>query len=206
MKMTDEQKIMFDELTRLQKACAMERLKDPMASNGTIYIRATKKMNITNHSARVYGHNVLNHADVVAFLDTFNVEASDESIMGREELMLRLSKIARHQLDDVVQIIHPEQQMMDVESGEIYEGQTAWAIRRDADMSLVTELTKGKDGLKVKTHSATEAMKQLAALQGFNAPAKTELSGPGGAAIQIHDLSDDDFALKLAALGLGDGD
>lgn len=204
MKMTDEQKILFDKMTNKQQACALKRLEDNLAPNGEIYKRATGRHNITNDSARVYGYKILNHPDTVAFLDTFNIEASDESIMSREEMMLRLTKIARHQITDVIQIINPEQQLMDVESGEIYEGQSAWAVRSDADTSLITELTKGKDGLKVKTHNAVDAMKQLAAMQGFNAPTKTEISGPGGAPVQTHELSDEEFAEQLATLGLSD--
>lgn len=206
MKMSDEQKIIFDGLTRLQKLCAMERIKDVRASNGTIYIRASGRTDIIKDTAAAYGYKILNHPSVVAFLDTFKVEYIDDSIMSREEMIIRLTSIARHKLSDVIDVIHPKQQMMDVSSGEIYEGQSSWAIRRDADMSLVTELVKGKDGLKVKTQSATDAMKQLAAMQGFNAPTKTEISGPGGAAIQTHELSDEDFAEQLASLGLSDDD
>ena len=204
MKMTDEQKIMYDGLTRLQKLCAMERIKDKVASNGTIYIRASERYDMIKDAAASYGYKILNHPRVVEFLNSFNVEFIDDSIMSREEMAIRLTKIARHKLSDVIDVIHPEQQMMDVESGEIYEGQSSWAIRRDADMSLVTELTKGKDGLKVKTMSAADAMKQLAAMQGFNAPTKTEISGPGGTAVQTHELSDEEFADQLAKLGLSD--
>lgn len=204
MKMTDEQKILFDNMTSKQQACALKRLEDHSASNGEIYKRATGRYNITNDSARVYGYKILNHPDTVAFLDTFNIESSNESIMSREEMMLRLTNIARHQITDVVQIINPEQQLMDMVTGEIYEGQSAWSVRADADTSLITELSKGKDGLKVKTHSAVDAMKQLAAMQGFNAPTKTEISGPGGSPVQTHELSDEEFADQLAKLGLTD--
>ena len=204
MKMTDEQKLMFDGLTRLQQLCSLERLKDPLAKNGDIYRRASKKDNVTDINARVSGFRILNDPSVVKFLDSFDIEASDEAIMNREEMMLRLTKIAQHSATDVVQVISPEQNLMDVETGEIFEGQSAFAIKRDADMSLVNEITKGKDGIKVKTHSQVEAMKQLAQLQGFNAPTKTEISGPDGGPIQTHELSDDEFAESLAKLGIDD--
>lgn len=204
MKMTTDQKLLFDNLTKLQQLAALERLKDPLAKNGDIYKRASKKNNISEHNARVYGYNVLNHKDVIKFLDTFNVEASDEAIMTREEMLLRLTKIAQHSATDVVQVIHNEQQMIDAETGEIFEGQSAFAIKRNADMSLVNEITKGKDGIKVKTYSAVEAMKQLAQLQGFNAPTKTEITGAEGGPIQTKELTDEEFKKSLASLGIID--
>lgn len=206
MRMTDEQKLMFDGLTRLQQAVALERIKDPLAKNGEIYRRASKKDNVTDHNARIYGFNILTHPDVKKFVDSYNVESSDEAIMTREEMMLRLTKIAQHSATDIVQVINPEQNLMDVESGEIFEGQSAFAIRRDADMSLVNEITKGKDGIKVKTYSSVDAMKQLAQLQGFNAPTKTEITGADGGPIQTHELSDDEFIDSLSKLGLTDDD
>lgn len=206
MKMTDEQKLMFDGLTRLQQLCSLERIKDHTASNREIYVRASKRYDIPKYAAKAYGYKILNHPSVVQFLATFNVEYIDDSIMSREEMIQRLSSIARHKVTDVVQVISPEQNLMDVETGEIFEGQSAFAIKRDADMSLVNEITKGKDGIKVKTHSQVEAMKQLAQLQGFNAPTKTEISGPDGGPIQTHELSDDEFAESLAKLGLTDDD
>ena len=41
----------------------------------------------------------------------------------------------------------------------------------------ISEVTAGKDGIKIKQHSPLQAMKMLSDMQGFNAPMKTEQSG-----------------------------
>lgn len=178
MKLTPEQKTLYDGLTELQKQIALEKIKTPWLSNGEIYKNVTKR-DITDCNARRLGLSVLANPKVKEFLASFEVEAIDDAIMSREEMLITLSAIARTQLTDVVNVVTEGQQLMDVESGKIYSGQSFWELRDDADLTAVHELTKGKDGLKIKLESRLNAMKLIADMQGFNAPTKTEIKVDG---------------------------
>lgn len=175
MSLTNEQKSLFDELTDLQKSIALQKIKTPWLSNGEIY-RSVTKRDITDCNARRLGLSVLSNPKVKLFLEACQTETIDDAIMSRNEMLSTLSVIARSHITDVVKVVNDHQELMDVSSGETYTGQTFWEIREDADVSPIAELTKGKDGLKVKLESRITAMKMIADLQGYNAPAKTELS------------------------------
>ncbi|MBT0598864.1 terminase small subunit, partial [Klebsiella quasipneumoniae] len=63
--------------------------------------------------------------------------------------------------------------------------QAVWSFKdsllQDPDaMSAISELTTGKDGTKLKMHDPKAAIKQLAEMQGWDAPKKTELTGKDG--------------------------
>ena len=61
-------------------------------------------------------------------------------------------------------------------------------------MAAISELTAGKDGLKIKLHDPKAAIKQLAEMRGWEAPKKTELTGPNGGAIQTVNMTPDEAA------------
>ncbi len=179
--MTAEQLDMFNKLTKLQRECALVRIANPSLSSVECYKRGGGKAK-TQRSLESSASEIVSNPDVVAFVNSFNVERAHDAIMGRDEMMKRLSSMARTQITDVVKVVNEDVELMDTTTGETYQGQTFWQLRSVDDMpdgalNAVSELSSGKDGLKVKLHDQRAAMKQLAELQGFNAPTKTELSG-----------------------------
>lgn len=121
-----------------------------------------------------------------------------DAIMTREEVLERLSLIGRSSIKDVIDFNK-------VKVGEDEDGnpinQSVWEIKgtdtiTDDQAAMVSEVTAGKDGLKIKTHNQVDAMKKLAEMEGWNAPSKHEIK----ANIQITDLSEDELDRKILQL------
>jgi phage terminase small subunit len=132
--------------------------------------KANKNENSTNASAS----DILNNSNVVAFVESFNVKKISDKIMDRDEMLERLTIMARTEVSDVVHIVTEDRQLMDMETGEMINGQTFWSLKSpeqmtNGGMKAISELTATNNGLKIKMHNQRGAMKQLAELQGFDA-------------------------------------
>jgi phage terminase small subunit len=111
--------------------------------------------------------------------------------MTRTEALERLSKMGRTSLSDIADFRNC-QIGEDEEGAPVY--QASWSFRDSAlqdpeAMAAVAELTTGKDGIKLKMHDPKAAIKQLGEMMGWEAPKKTELSGPGGGAIKTENTN-----------------
>ena len=202
MKFDKHQKSLFDQLSRQQKLFVEERLKDRAAPNTDIYRRA---MGTNDKSYAIAGmaHRMAHDPIVKALLETIEIRYMDDAIMKREEMLIRLTKIARADVGDVVTVLNDGQQLIDATSGELIEmGSDMVKIRPDADLGLLSEVRNTKDGVAVKVRSAEDAMKQIAAMQGFNAPTRTEITGAEGGPVTTKEMTDDEFVKHLENLGL----
>jgi phage terminase small subunit len=47
-------------------------------------------------------------------------------------------------------------------------------------MAAISELTAGRDGIKIKTHSQIDAIKQLSKMQGWESAKKVDLTSSDG--------------------------
>lgn len=205
---TKEQKELYDKLTSLQKSCVDIKIKNNTLSNGDIY-RSVTMRDVPDCNARRLGYSVLNNPNVKAFLRSLEVETIDDMIMSREEILTDLSNIASTSLEDVIDMIHSDDMMMNTETGDLYTGIQSLTIKRLEDIpdharKSIKSIKQGRYGIEITLYDAVDARKQLAAMQGYNAANKTELTGAGGGPIQITDLSDDDLLAELALLGLDD--
>ncbi|MRT14861.1 terminase small subunit [Enterobacteriaceae bacterium RIT711] len=181
-KLTAEQQHLFDALTVLQKRFVTWILKGKNQTDA--YRKAGGKAKA--EGARKAAHAIATNCDVEAFLRSVQQEVLNDAIMTRTEALERLSKMGRTSLMDIAEF-------RNCQIGEDEEGQpvfqASWSFRdstlQDPEaMSAVAELTTGKDGIKLKMHDPKVAIKQLGEMQGWEAPKKTELSGPGGGAIK----------------------
>ncbi|MCP9270492.1 hypothetical protein M5U04_21080, partial [Xenorhabdus sp. XENO-1] len=77
------------------------------------------------------------------------------------------------------------------------------ALQNPAALSAISELTTGKDGIKLKLHDPKAAIRQLSELMGWDAPKKTELTGKDGGPIQYADLTQEELEERLKELGHG---
>lgn len=168
VKLTKEQLDMFSALTKLQKGIALNSMEgmEPIDA-----YRAAGGKAKTDNAASVSVSQILNNLNVKAFMDSFNEAMISDAIMTRTEMLERLTAISRTELTDVVTI----RNRVMVEDGEGVEvEQSFWALKDPEDMtegstSAISELSAGKDGLKIKLHDQKAAMKQIAELEGFNA-------------------------------------
>ncbi|MBU9819933.1 terminase small subunit [Rahnella sp. BCC 1045] len=193
MTLTDEQKALFDALTKLQQKFVTQLLN---GKNQTDAYKAAGGKAKTDESARASASQILTNVNVQAFLKCIQYEAVNEAIMTYEEAMERLSVMGRTSIADLAtfgtQVV-----------GEDDDGnpvtQSVWSFKnanelKPEQMAAISELTAGKDGLKIKLHDPKAAIKQLAEMRGWEAPKKTEISGPNGGAIQTTNLTADEAA------------
>ncbi|HHH1616323.1 TPA: terminase small subunit [Yersinia enterocolitica] len=193
MTLTEEQKALFDALTKLQKKFVTHILK---GKNQTQAYRAAGGKAKTDDSARASASQIITNLNVEAFLKSVQHEIINEAIMTFEEAMERLSVMGRTSIADLATFgTHV--------IGEDDDGnsiiQSVWSFKNASElkpeqMAAISELTAGKDGLKIKLHDPKAAIKQLAEMRGWEAPKKTELSGPNGGAIQTVNMTPDEAA------------
>jgi len=168
-----DQKQMFDALTPLQQKVVVNIIAG-MSDIDSYYAAEGKAA--TRESAAASVSHMLTDRNVKAYVDAMKQEAVNSAVMGRTEMLERLSLLSRTPMSDLI-----EWHSILNDSGEP-TGQTFWRIRESAKqdplaMASIAELTAGKDGFKLKQHSQLAAMKQLADMQGYNKPQKIEQSG-----------------------------
>lgn len=190
--MTPEQKDLFDKLTQLQQRVATNVLAG--MTQRQAYLTAGGKAK-NDESADATASEILRNPSVVAFMDSMKMQAVSDAIMTREEAMAKLSLIGRTDLKDIV-TFQTFEVGRDLETGEPVN-QTGWFIpdnvlSNPAKLAIISELTAGKDGIKIKTHSQLAAIAQLAKMQGWEAAQKFEHTGANGGPIRhAQELTDE---------------
>ena len=179
--MTPEQQLLFDELTQLQQRVATNVLAG-MTQRAAYYAAGGKAD--TDESADSSCSQILSNIKVKAFMDSMKVQAVSDAIMTREEMLERLSLFARKGISDIVEF-KTTVIGKDMETGEDIQ-QTGWwipdSVMQDRkSLSIISELEVGKFGPKIKTHSALQAMAQIARIQGYESAQKFEHTGADGA-------------------------
>lgn len=180
--MTNDQKALFDKLTQLQQRVATNVLAG-MSQRQAYYEAGGGASNDVSADSTVY--ELLSNPQVVAFMDAMKIQAVSNAVMTRQEALERLSGFARTDLKDLVEFGAYELGA-DEDGNPIV--QAAWKIKdsvlQDPEkMAAISELSTGKDGIKIKTHSPITAIQQLAKMQGWEAAQKFEHSGKNGGPI-----------------------
>ncbi|QGH75013.1 putative small subunit terminase [Vibrio phage Rostov M3] len=182
--LSSEQQKLYDALTTLQKKCVVAKLDKNATSNAVAYCSATGRHNLSATHASRLAFSVFSHPNVKAFLKSMEKETIDDMIMGRDELLSELTDIASTTIDDIVQIVHSSDNMMNVETGAIYTGLESITIKRLEEIpeharKSIKSIKQGRYGLEVTLHDSLTARKMIADMQGFNAPTKTEIKVDG---------------------------
>ena len=179
VELCDEQVNAFHSLTELQRGVVLGHLEG--LTQREAYYRAGGKAK-TDDSADQVVSRMLGDVKVKAFVDSFKFLQTAKLasvVMGREEMLERLTQLARTKIDDILTLHNT--QVVSTETGEEL-GQGAWEFKNLEDMTAagtaaISELTVGKKGLTIKLHNQVAVMKQIAELQGYNKPQQLELSG-----------------------------
>lgn len=205
VELTDEQLNAYDALTKLQRGVALASLAGNKPADAH-RIGGGKCKNDANRAK--LGSEILNVPEVKHFLSTMAVEPSPEiasAVLSRDELLMGLTTIARTTIDDVVSFT--ERPSVDMESGlEVYNSSVhVKSIDEipEGARSAIKSVKQTKNGLEITLYDSLAARKQIADMCGYNAPTKSEISGPNGAPIQTQDVPDEELEEKLKALGLG---
>lgn len=110
-------------------------------------------------------------------MDSMKVHAVNKAVMDREEMLARLSLFARTGVSDLAQFQTVEAGINPINGEPVI--QTVWhfpdSVLQDPEkLSVISELSASKDGIKFKTQSSIQAMQLIAKIQGFEAPTRTE--------------------------------
>lgn len=155
-------------LTPKQEAFCLAYLETGNASEA--YRRAYNASKMKPNSINVNASKLLADAKVTLRLKELNESAVSSAVMTRKEALERLSTFARTDLSDLVEF-------GSYELGQDDDGkpivQAAWKIRDSVlqdpkKLAAISELSAGRDGIKIKTHSPLQAIQQLAKLQGWD--------------------------------------
>lgn len=178
------QKGLFDQLTELQQRLCTNVIAG--MTQRQAYVAAGGKA-ATETAIDSSASEILRNPQVMAFMGSMKDQAISDAVMSRQEALERLSNFARTDLKDLVEFGNYEIGVDDETGKPIV--QASWSIKDSAlqdpqKMAVISELTAGKEGIKIKTHSPITAIQQLAKMQGWESASKHEVSGPNGAPIE----------------------
>ena len=187
--MNEEQQALFDALSTLMRkkfALGVVAGKSLIQS----YLDAGGKA--TGTAAYTGASDLHAEPSIQAFLKAMNAPLVSAAIMSREEALEKLTAFARTGISELVDF--GEYNLGEDEDGNPIV-QSSWRIKPQTlqdpmKMAVISELTAGRDGIKLKTHSPLQAIQQLAKMQGWDAPQKTELTGKDGGPIHVVNLED----------------
>ncbi len=173
----DETKV-WNSLSLLQKGFVVQTLKGKSPVDAYLAAGGTA----TTYASQASGASILRHnPNVYKIINIFDSLELSPLIMGPVEMAERLSTMARTNISDVVTFIDSDAELLDMETGEITTGPAHWSLKKHSEMGnggvlAISEVTSTKEGLKIKLHDQKAAMKQLAELQGYDKPKKTEVT------------------------------
>ena len=132
-------------------------------------------------------NQLMSNKNVAEYRRILNGKAVDASVMTVTEMRRRLSGIARAGIHKVASV---RKKLMgyDDEGNEVYRTEVVYEDFNDIDedvLGAISEISQKEHGITIKMQSGLAAMKQLAELEGMEAPKRTEITGAGGTAIAI---------------------
>ena len=167
-------------LTPKQENFCLAYLETGNASEA--YRRAYDCENSKPETINKRASELLDNGNIAGRIAELNKSAVTAAVMTRTEAMEKLSALARTDLKDLVEF-------GEYELGSDAEGnpivQSSWKIKDSvfqdpAKMAAISELTAGKEGIKIKTHSPLAAIKQLSDMQGWNAAQRLDHTSSDG--------------------------
>jgi len=177
MKMTPEQKALFDALTPLQKEVCPKVLAGMKPIDA---YKASSSKASSSGSAKSAVSEMLKRPAVVEFMDAMQEAAVSSALMTRQEAMERLSTIARVSVTDIAEF-----DTHDVETANGVVRQTIWRMKDSGEISeaaalAIKSVTMTKFGPKLELHDRLSAIQQLARMQGWEAAQKFDLTSSDG--------------------------
>jgi hypothetical protein len=207
--MNKEQRTVFTNLPQLQQSVALAKMGDPLMTDYDAYVEAKGgEENVQNRpAAEATISRMMSSPNLKWLIDSFKTETDNdrinEKIITREQMVVDLSIIATATIFDICELLHADEEMMNVDSGEMFTGVESFSVKKISDIKpehhkLIREIKMGKYGLEVKLIDPMQARKMLVEIQGMNAPIKTETLMNA----QVN-VSDEELADKLRLLGIG---
>lgn len=205
VELNDGQLSAFEALTKLQRGVALASL----AGQEPAEAHRNGGGKCKNEAQRYdLGIQILVNPRVKHFMSLMAVEPAPEiaaAVLSRDEILIDLTTIARTTIDDVVTF--SERPSVDMENGVEVMHSSVHVKSIDeipvGARKAIKSVKQTKHGLEITMYDTLAARKQIADMCGYNAPTKTEISGPDGKPIQVQEIPDEELEAKLKALGLG---
>lgn len=183
VQLTDEQIEAGSKLTKLQRETVIN-----IECHGMSQVKAYQKAGgkCKGKAAEAAASRLLSNVKVKAFRATFVKESINKGVMSREEALERLSIAARIRITDVCEF--EDKQIGEDENGNPVM-QTVWVTKNSKDIdpdiaACIKSVTVTRNGPKIELHDQLAALKQLADMQGWNAPQKHQVTGEDGGPIE----------------------
>ena len=173
--MTPQQQALWSAMTHIQKTVAPYLLAGKQYAEAYRLARPDQAARMKKSTLTNTAWQIANNKNVVAWLEAMREQIISNAIMTREEALERLSIIARANLNDLIDF---GEYRLGEENGQPII-QSTWRIKPQAQMTpeaiaTISEITSGKEGIKIKQHSALAALKQLSEMMGWDAPVKVQ--------------------------------
>ena len=179
MNMNEQQNAIYNSLSDKQKVVVCKLIEG--ASYSEAY-RATGYIGRSSNSSH-HALKISQIPKVKKLMDSLVIERSpelEEAISNRNDILVRLTEIARANIMDIVNIEYDD------------DGVPLVLVKNKKELSeidqrVIKTMTPGKFGIKVELHDPMKAMEQLSKMQGFNDPEKFDVK------VEV-DLTDDERA------------
>lgn len=205
--LTDVQIMLYEELTKLQQGVALNTLRGMKPAEA--HRNAGGKCKNESQRSNLCGQ-ILKDPSVSVFMDHMKQDPSPDiadAVMTRDKMLQDLTVIADSSIYDVATFLDVDDELMNMETGELFKGQSIINVKSMNDIKpqhrcLIKSIKQTKHGIELTLYSAMDARKMISDMCGYNAPVKRELSGPDGGPIKIAEMNDDDLSDELTKLGL----
>lgn len=195
--MTEDQERLSAQLTNLQRLTVLGVVEGK--SQRQAYYDAGGKAK-TDASADATASEILSDPMVDAFYQSLIAEVAKSSILTRERALERLTLMAETEITDILEFVTVDVKKVGKDGEEETEEETIWRMFDSPEVqrkarAAIKSVTMTKQGPKIEMYDATSAIQQIAKMQGWEAPSKTEVTLKQRAAT---DLEDDELA-RIAA-------
>lgn len=130
-----------------------------------------------------------------------SLDHTDEMLAAkRERIESELQCIGTANMDDFVTLVPtgaPHNHVLP--ALDLTRIQKMPELERRAAMAAIKTIRYTENGPTFEFHDKPGALSQLRDMHGFKAPSRTELAGPGGGAVQFHDVTTAERARALVA-------
>lgn len=172
-------------LTAKQNAYLNNRIKGYGVSES--YRKAYPGQKTSTKAISVAANKLEKDTRISLAIDIAREKAIGRSIMSRQEALQRLSKHARVKITDVCDFSFQQIGVNELNQ-PVY--QTVWTIKDSDDIDpevavCIKSVSITKEGPKIELHDSDGAIKQLRAMEGWDAPKKTELKSENNTTINI---------------------
>ena len=171
--MTPDLEKLFEEIEEKLTPLEAEVLVNMMAGmNPTDAVRASSSN--AKSSVYVQASKIANKPEVQEFMKAWRRQRFEAVVMTQNQALEILTQIGQVSLNDLIEWGEYEV-CKDGDGNPVM--QACWKLKDSAKLepqllAAIQELSAGKDGLKIKLHDRKAAIKQLAEMQGWEAPKK----------------------------------